>query len=100
MLPFENLTGNPSDQYLSDGMTEEIVGQLARVNELMDWCNTGLARELCYGTIYPQIFPNMHRASEEAQAQELNMQTHDAHEGSPERSPPREEGSEQERTET
>ena len=34
VLPFENLTGNPSDQYLSDGMTEEIVGQLARVNGL------------------------------------------------------------------
>jgi glutathione S-transferase len=44
----------------------------ARVNELMDWCNTGLARELCYGTIYPQIFPNMHRASDEAQAQALD----------------------------
>jgi serine/threonine-protein kinase len=31
VLPFDNLTGNPSDQYLSDGMTEEVVGQLARV---------------------------------------------------------------------
>ncbi len=31
VLPFQNLTGNPSDQYLSDGMTEEVIGQLARV---------------------------------------------------------------------
>jgi TolB-like protein/tetratricopeptide (TPR) repeat protein len=31
VLPFDNLSGNPSDQYLSDGMTEEIIGQLARV---------------------------------------------------------------------
>ena len=31
VMPFENLTGNPSDQYLSDGMTEEVIGQLARV---------------------------------------------------------------------
>ena len=34
--------------------------------------HTGLARELCYGTIYPQIFPNMHRATDEAQAQALD----------------------------
>ena len=31
VLPFDNLTGNPNDQYLSDGMTEEVIGQLARV---------------------------------------------------------------------
>jgi len=31
VLPFDNLTGNPSDRYLSDGMTEEVIGQLARV---------------------------------------------------------------------
>jgi TolB-like protein len=31
VLPFDNLTGNPGDQYLSDGMTEEVIGQLARV---------------------------------------------------------------------
>jgi len=34
VLPFENLTGNTADQYLSDGMTEEIIGQLARVGGL------------------------------------------------------------------
>ena len=34
VLPFGNLTGNPADQYLSDGMTEEIIGQLARVGGL------------------------------------------------------------------
>src|SRR6267378_41792 len=31
VLPFDNLTGNPSDRYLSDGMTEEVIAQLARV---------------------------------------------------------------------
>ena len=31
VLPFENLTGNPTDLYLSDGMTEEVIGQLAQV---------------------------------------------------------------------
>ena len=34
VLPFDNLTGNPSDQYLSDGMTEEVIGQLAQVKNL------------------------------------------------------------------
>jgi serine/threonine protein kinase/tetratricopeptide (TPR) repeat protein len=34
VLPFENLTGNPADAYLSDGMTEEVIGQLAQVHGL------------------------------------------------------------------
>jgi serine/threonine-protein kinase len=34
VLPFDNLTGNPSDEYLSDGMTEEVIGQLAQVRGL------------------------------------------------------------------
>ena len=34
VLPFDNLTGNRTDQYLSDGMTEEVIGQLARVRGL------------------------------------------------------------------
>jgi glutathione S-transferase len=36
--------------------------QRARVNERMDWFNTGFYRELGYGVIYPQIFPNYKRA--------------------------------------
>jgi glutathione S-transferase len=43
----------------------------ARVNERMDWFNTFLSRELCYGFIYPQIFPNQKRPTEDAQAQTL-----------------------------
>lgn len=34
VLPFDNLTGNPRDGYLSDGMTEEVIGQLAQVRGL------------------------------------------------------------------
>jgi glutathione S-transferase len=44
----------------------------SRVNELMDWFNCGLSRELCYGFIYPQIFPHLKRPSEAAQAQTLD----------------------------
>jgi glutathione S-transferase len=43
----------------------------ARVNERMDWINTQLSRELCYGVVYPQIFPNHKRRSDEAQAAQL-----------------------------
>jgi glutathione S-transferase len=38
----------------------------ARVNEMMDWINTQLCRDLAYGTVYPQIFPNHKRPSDEA----------------------------------
>jgi eukaryotic-like serine/threonine-protein kinase len=34
VLPFDNLAGNPSDRYLSDGMTEEVIGQLSQVRGL------------------------------------------------------------------
>ena len=38
----------------------------ARVNERMDWINTQLCRDLAYGFVYPQIFPNHKRRSDEA----------------------------------
>ena len=34
VMPFDNLTGNPGDQYLSDGMTEEVIGQLSKAGDL------------------------------------------------------------------
>lgn len=32
VLPFQNLTGDPAQDYLSDGMTEEVIAQLGRVD--------------------------------------------------------------------
>ncbi len=43
----------------------------ARVNEMMDWVNTNLYRELAYGLVYPQTFPTHKRRSDEAQASTL-----------------------------
>ena len=31
VLPFENLTGSPDHEYIGDGMTEELIGQLGRL---------------------------------------------------------------------
>ena len=39
----------------------------AKVNEMMDWINTQLCRDLAYGTVYVQIFPGHKRPSDEAQ---------------------------------
>lgn len=43
----------------------------ARVNELMDWFNTGLYRDLGYGLIYPQVLPHHKRADEKVHAATL-----------------------------
>ena len=32
VLPVQNLTGNPDREYISDGLTEEIIAQLGRIN--------------------------------------------------------------------
>lgn len=43
----------------------------AKVNEMMDWVNTQLCRDLAYGLVYPQVFPNHKRPSEEFQKGQL-----------------------------
>jgi glutathione S-transferase len=40
----------------------------ARVNERMDWLNTGFYRDFSYGFLYPQIFPFMRRPDDVVQA--------------------------------
>lgn len=43
----------------------------ARVNERMDWLNTGFYRDFGYGVVYPQIFPNYKREDPAVQAAHL-----------------------------
>jgi glutathione S-transferase len=45
--------------------------QRSRINERMDWFNTSLSRELCYGFVYPQVMPTHKRPDEHAQRQTL-----------------------------
>jgi len=40
----------------------------ARINEVMDWLNTGFYRDFGYNLVYPQLFPHHRRRSGEAQA--------------------------------
>jgi glutathione S-transferase len=40
----------------------------ARVNEVMDWLNTGFYRDFGYNLVYPQLFPHHKRRSDEAHA--------------------------------
>lgn len=42
--------------------------QRARVNERMDWLNTQFYRDWGYGLIYPQLFPNHKRPTDEQQS--------------------------------
>ena len=58
-------------KYLADKTSSPLypkdLQQRARVNERMDWINTQLAREFCYGMVYPQIFPQQKRPNLEVQ---------------------------------
>ena len=58
-------------KYLADKvgapMYPKDLRQRARVNERMDWLNTGLYRDLGYGLIYPQCLPHHKRPDEAAQ---------------------------------
>jgi serine/threonine-protein kinase len=40
VMPFKNLTGNPAYQYMCDGMTEEVINQLARVVKVISKTST------------------------------------------------------------
>jgi glutathione S-transferase len=44
----------------------------ARVNERMDWLNTGFYRDFAYGLLYPQIFPFQRRPDDTVQAGTLS----------------------------
>lgn len=45
--------------------------QRAKVNEMMDWINTQVCRDMAYGFVYPQIFPGHKRENDTVQAANL-----------------------------
>ncbi len=44
VLPLENLSGDPSQDYLADGMTEELIGRLAGIHDLRVISRTSVMR--------------------------------------------------------
>jgi glutathione S-transferase len=44
----------------------------AKVNEVMDWLNTQLNRDLAYGLVYPQVFPHHKRPNDVMQTGTLS----------------------------
>jgi TolB-like protein/Flp pilus assembly protein TadD len=44
VLPLNNLSGDPTQEYLADGMTEELVGRLARIHDLRVISRTSVTR--------------------------------------------------------
>ena len=58
-------------KYLADKIDSPLypkgLQQRARVNERMDWFNTQLSRDYCFGLVFAQLLPHHKRRSDEAQ---------------------------------
>ena len=58
-------------KYLADKVDSPLypkgLQQRARVNERMDWFNTQISRDYCFGLVFAQLLPHHKRRSDEAQ---------------------------------
>jgi TolB-like protein/DNA-binding winged helix-turn-helix (wHTH) protein len=55
VLPLQNLSGDPSQQYLADGMTEELIGRLAAIRNLRVISRTSMMRFKTTNLSAPEI---------------------------------------------
>jgi TolB-like protein/DNA-binding winged helix-turn-helix (wHTH) protein/Flp pilus assembly protein TadD len=55
VLPLENLSGDPAQEYFADGMTEELIGKLAQIGSLRVISRTSVMRYKAGGKSLPEI---------------------------------------------
>jgi TolB-like protein/DNA-binding winged helix-turn-helix (wHTH) protein/Flp pilus assembly protein TadD len=55
VLPLENLSGDPSQEYFADGMTEALIGNLARIHALRVISRTSVMRFKGSNKLLPEI---------------------------------------------
>jgi len=55
VLPLENLSGDPAQEYFADGMTEELIGKLAQIRSLRVISRTSVMRYKGGGKSLPDI---------------------------------------------
>ena len=55
VLPLKNLSGDPTQEYLADGMTEELIARLARIHDLRVVSRTSVMRFKDAQTSVPEI---------------------------------------------
>lgn len=55
VLPLKNLSGDPTQEYLADGMTEELIGRLAGIHDLRVVSRTSVMRFKDAQTSVPEI---------------------------------------------
>lgn len=60
VLPFENLSGDPAQDYFAEGMTDELITDLAQLNELRVISRTSVMRFKSTRTPLPQIASELH----------------------------------------
>ena len=60
MLPLKNLSGDPNQEYLADGMTEAVIGRLANLHDLRVISHTSVMRFKNPQVSVPEIAKTLH----------------------------------------
>jgi TolB-like protein/DNA-binding winged helix-turn-helix (wHTH) protein/Tfp pilus assembly protein PilF len=60
VLPLQNLSGDPNQEYFADGMTDELITELARIPELRVISRTSVMQEKSVRKTLPQIAGELH----------------------------------------